>query len=105
MNLWVFFFRSRAARTDVMFPNLLTKEVFTKTFSLDMTRNVYLGSIYSFFFFAAGNYGEYKSSPLCKGQRMTMDITLGFFFSLSLSILCLLVSSVFFWVGAGGKLS
>lgn len=26
------FSRSRAARTDVMFPNLLPKEVFTKTF-------------------------------------------------------------------------
>lgn len=36
------FSRSRAARTGVMFRNLLPKEVFTKTFSLYMTRNVYL---------------------------------------------------------------
>lgn len=42
------FSRSRAARTDVMFRNLLPKEVFTRLFSLYMTRNVYLGSIYSF---------------------------------------------------------
>lgn len=33
-----------------MFRNLLPKEVFlTRLFSLYMTRNVYLGSIYSFF--------------------------------------------------------
>lgn len=70
------FFRSRAARTDVMFRNLLPKEVFTGLFSLlhclqfDEECLVYIR------FFAAGNC----SSSLCEGQRMTMNITLVFFF-------------------------
>lgn len=42
MNFLGGFSRSPAARTDVMFRNLLPKEIFTKTCSLYMTRNVYL---------------------------------------------------------------
>lgn len=64
-----------------MFRNLLPKEVFTGLFSLlhclqfDEECLVYI-----FVFFAAGNC----SSSLCEGQRMTMNITLGFSFSLHL---------------------
>lgn len=68
-----------------MFRNLLPKEVFTRLsilFVHDEECLPTVGSIYSFFLFVVGNYGEYKSSPLCEGQRMTMNITLGFFFSL-----------------------
>lgn len=59
MNFLGGFFRSRAARTDVMFRNLLPKEVFTKTFLFVYDEECLptVGSIYSFFFAAAGNCG------------------------------------------------
>lgn len=57
MNFLGGFFRSRAARTDVMFRNLLLKEVFTKTFLFGHDEECLptVGSIYSLFLFVAGN--------------------------------------------------
>lgn len=67
-----------------------------------MTRNVYLGSIYSFSF-CSGELRIVQIVPVIRGSTNDNEYKARIFFSLSSSILYLLVSSAF-WVGAGGKL-
>lgn len=74
-----------------------------RLFSLYMTRNVYLGSICSFFLSCSGELRIVQIVPVMRGLTNNNGYNARIFF-LSLSIQCLLVSSVF-WVGAGGKLS
>lgn len=64
------FSRSRAARTDVMFRNLLPKEVFTKTFLFvhDEEFLPTVGSIYSFFSFCSGELRIVQIVPVMRGS-------------------------------------